>query len=177
MRFGSEKCDPENVGLNKARDFLKPIKKKYSEISYADLWILASYVAIEHTGGPKIDFVQGRIDAPDGSFCPFGDGKFNPNMSRLPSPDLGKSISATNSCPIKVTEQPTIDGMRSTFNRMGLNDREITALLCGGHLYGRCHPDKTGYAGAWVSEPTKFSNEYASDLIGDKWIEITHQSK
>jgi catalase (peroxidase I) len=73
-------------------------------------------------------------------------------------------------------EKPTIDGVRATFYRMGFNDREITALLCGGHLYGRCHPNLTGYAGPWVSEPTKFSNEYASDLVGDKWIEITNSS-
>ena len=26
------------------------------------------------------------------------------------------------------------------FYRMGFGDREIVALLCGGHVYGRCHP-------------------------------------
>jgi cytochrome c peroxidase len=39
-------------------------------ISYADLWILASYVAIEEMGGPKIEFVPGRTDAITDNKCP-----------------------------------------------------------------------------------------------------------
>jgi hypothetical protein len=54
------------------------------------------------------------------------------------------------------------------------NDREIVALLCGGHVYGRCHPTASGYAGPWVEEPTKFSNEYAADMVGDEWRLVTH---
>ena len=42
--------------------------------------------------------------------------------------------------------------MRKVFYRMGLNDRELVALLCGGHVYGRCHPELSGYAGPWVEE-------------------------
>lgn len=52
MRFNSELSDGANAGLKKAQQFLEPIKKKFPEISYADLWILASYVAIEEMGGP-----------------------------------------------------------------------------------------------------------------------------
>ena len=33
------------------------------------------------------------------------------------------------------------------FQRMGLSDREAVALLCGGHVYGRCHTQHSGYAG------------------------------
>ena len=55
------------------------------------------------------------------------------------------------------------------FGRMGFNDREVVALLCGGHVYGRCHPKDSGYAGPWVEEPTKWSNEYAADMVGDEW--------
>ena len=44
----SEALDPENKGLEVARAFLEPIKKKYPGISYSDLWILAAYVAIEY---------------------------------------------------------------------------------------------------------------------------------
>ena len=32
------------------------------------------------------------------------------------------------------------------FYRMGFDDQEIVALLCGGHVYGRCHPSASGYA-------------------------------
>jgi len=54
MRFAPEAGHGANAGLNHARDFLEPIKKKHSGISYADLWIYASYVAIEEMGGPHI---------------------------------------------------------------------------------------------------------------------------
>lgn len=50
--------------------------------------------------------------------------------------------------------------IRKVFGRMRLGDTEIVALLCGGHVYGRCHPGSSGYNGAWVEEPWKFSNEY-----------------
>ena len=50
---------------------------------------------------------------------------------------------------------------------MGFTDRETVALLCGGHVYGRCHPDNRGYAGAWVEKPYEWSNEYAADMVGD----------
>lgn len=54
MRFEAESADPENVGLHSARAFLEPIKKRFPAISYSDLWVLASYVGLEHTGGPTI---------------------------------------------------------------------------------------------------------------------------
>ena len=59
---------------------------------------------------------------------------------------------------------------------MGFGDREIVALLCGGHVYGRCHPGASGYAGPWVdlSEGNKFSNEYAADMIEDEWRLVDH---
>ena len=56
MRFAPESDDPENAGLAQAREALEPVKVKHPGISYSDLWILAAYCAIEHTGGPRIDF-------------------------------------------------------------------------------------------------------------------------
>jgi catalase (peroxidase I) len=55
--------DGANAGLEKVQKFLEPIKKKHPEISFADLWILASYVAIEDMGGEKIPFTSGRTDS------------------------------------------------------------------------------------------------------------------
>lgn len=60
---------------------------------------------------------------------------------------------------------------------MGLTLQEACALICGGHLYGRCHPDRSGYAGKWVAEPTVWSNEYAADMIEDTWVFINKHSK
>jgi len=65
MRFPPESSDPANAGLEHARKFLEDIHKK-NGISYADLWILASYVAIENMGGPRIPFIPGRTDYDDG---------------------------------------------------------------------------------------------------------------
>ena len=81
MRFEPESKDGANAGLDLARAKLEQIKEKYPEISYADLWILASYVAIEEMGGPRIEFKAGRSDATDGSACPA--------VGRLPDAALG----------------------------------------------------------------------------------------
>ena len=37
------------LGLETARAFLETVKKRHPDISYSDLWILASYVALEVT--------------------------------------------------------------------------------------------------------------------------------
>jgi len=54
MRFDPEASWGANAGLKGAREFLEPIKSKYPGLSYADLWTLASVVAIEEMGGPVI---------------------------------------------------------------------------------------------------------------------------
>jgi len=40
-------------------------------MSYSDLYVLASYVAIEDMGGPSIPFRFGRIDRNSGDHCPI----------------------------------------------------------------------------------------------------------
>ena len=144
MRFEEEANDPENAGLDKAMVVLEPIKKKWSFMSYADIWILAGCVAIEASGGPHVPFAYGRKDFTEeeatthhaestGGRCPFGDGKINPNGSRLPTADLGQNKSAPAKCLIHELEKPTIDGIRITFERMGFNDRETVCLILLGH--------------------------------------------
>ena len=162
-----EARDPENKGLNVAMAFLEPLHKKYSDVSYSDLWILAAYVAIEHSGGPKIQFNSGRQDIEDSNLVP--------PMGRLPMAEFG--------CSGELDEDGRLVGwenlskhIRSVFHRMGFNDREIVALICGGHVYGRCHSDYSGYEGVWVEEPTKFSNEYAADMVEDEWICVTNDT-
>ena len=59
MRYKHELSDGANAGLEHAQKKLQGIKEKYPKLSYADLWILASYVAIEEMGGPRIEF-KGR---------------------------------------------------------------------------------------------------------------------
>jgi len=169
MRWQLEGGDPDNAGLEKARALLEAVKVKHPEVSYADLWILAGYCAIEHTGGPAIDFYGGRKDAASNHAVAPG---------RLPNPEKG--------CPagMDVDEEGRLKGweqnaahIREVFGRMGLGDRDTVALICGGHVYGRCHPESSGYVGAWVENPTRFSNEYAADMFGDKWILVGHDTK
>ena len=49
MRFSVASNHGANTGLNRARDLLEPLKKKYAGCSYADLYTLAGTV-----DGPKI---------------------------------------------------------------------------------------------------------------------------
>jgi len=165
MRHDKEANDPDNAGLGKARQLLESVQARYPGLSHADLWILASYVAIEVTGGPRIRFTGGRVDAgPEKAIAP----------GRLPNPEKGLADG------FNVDSEGRLEGwannaqhIRDVFGRMGLCDREIVVLMCGGHMYGRCHPESSGYAGAWVENPTFFSNEYPADLIGDRWQAVT----
>jgi cytochrome c peroxidase len=154
MRFDAEKNDPENGGLVKAMEVLEPVKLKFPWMSYADLWVLAGYVAIEVSGGPFIALGVGRTDfsaeeaeqVHGPTRCPHGDGHAtNPNGSRLPAADLGSATDAPRGCPMAVKEKPTIDAMRGVFSRLGLTDKETVCLIVLGHQYGRCHLDISGY--------------------------------
>ena len=179
MRFATEAADPENAGLAVARAFLEPIKKKFPSISYSDLWILAAYVGLEHTGGPVIPFTSGRADHPDESYwtanrmsygrLPAAEKYLCPHA---PADQLGNSLD--NAGKIIGWENLCSHVRNEVFYRMGFNDQEIVALLCGGHVYGRCHPTFSGYAGPWVENPTRFSNEYATDMLEDEWTLVSH---
>jgi len=144
MRFALEANDGANAGLNHARNFLEPIKKNNPGISYADLWIYASYVAIENMGGPKINFSYGRADAVDEKACP-------PN-GRLPDASKGR------------------DHIRDVFGRMGFNDQEMVALIGGGHSLGRCHPHRSGFDGPWTKNPVGFGHLFFVELFDQEWI-------
>jgi len=169
MRFALEANDPENAGLAKAREYLESVKQKHKGLSYADLWILAAYVAIEHTGGPEIEFKGGRVDAPE---------KLAISPGRLPGAEKGldDEWKLDGEGRMQGWEKLADHIRKDVFGRMGFDDLETVALITGGHLYGRCHPEHSGYAGAWVENPTLFSNEYAADMIGDEWIPVKNDT-
>ncbi|KAE9367582.1 class II peroxidase [Stipitochalara longipes BDJ] len=144
MRYEHEGGDPANAGLQHARVFLEPVKAAHAWITYADLWTLAGVVAIREMGGPSIPWQGGRTDYVD-------DSKLPPH-GRLP--DGAKDS----------------DHLRWIFYRMGFNDQEIVALS-GAHNLGRCHSDRSGFEGAWVNNPTRFSNQYFRLLLSLQWRE------
>ena len=128
--------------LDIARDALLSIKDMNS-ISFSDLWVLASYVAVEEMGGPFIPFEGGRIDATDKSACP--------PEERIPA------------------WQDTAQEMRHKFKRMGLDDRDLVALM-GAHSVGHTYPENSGFPYMqWDNSPTKFDNMYYVFLINQGW--------
>jgi cytochrome c peroxidase len=167
MQFSAEQEDPENAGFAKATLFIHKVLLRFPNfLSKADLHILAGTCAIESMGGPRIPFRYGRLDFTKkqavarygNSGCPFGDGKFNPNGSRLPAADLGPNIKCPHSKDPALREQPTIEAVRNTFQRMGFNDKETVCLIVLGHQFGRCHPDVSGYEHPWYSfDPTHWN--------------------
>ncbi|ORC93228.1 putative ascorbate-dependent peroxidase [Trypanosoma theileri] len=142
MRFRPE-CDYSgNAGLDKARKALEPLKQKYPQISYADLWSLAAVVSIETMGGPAVPWRWGRVDAKDGSVC-GPDGRL---------PDGSK----------------TQNHVREVFTRLGFNDDETVALI-GAHTCGECHLENSGFKGPWTHDKYGFDNSFFTELFNNEW--------
>lgn len=54
MRFEPERSDPDNAGLLIIADLLHHVKKRYPEVSVADIWTAAGSMAVEFMGGPQV---------------------------------------------------------------------------------------------------------------------------
>ena len=155
MRFPPEANWGCNAGLASAREFMEVLKSKYPQLSYADLWTLAGVVAVEAAGGPSVPWRAGREDAVGPTAVPDG---------RLPDADCG--------CPAA-----NITHIRAIFNRLGMNDREMVALI-GAHCLGRCHENASGYWGPWTNAETTFSNDYFVRLLQETWtVKKTHNGR
>ncbi|KAA8496909.1 L-ascorbate peroxidase 3, peroxisomal [Porphyridium purpureum] len=140
IRYGPEIAHGANAGLKIAIDLLEPIKAKVPEMSYADLFQLASVVGIEFGGGPKIPFKMGRKDATEEECTEDG---------RLPDATQG------------------MKHLREVFYGMGLDDKEIL-LLSGAHTFGRAHSDRSGFEDKpWTKKPLDFDNTYFVELLAN----------
>lgn len=159
QRFAPLNSWPDNVNIDKSRRLLWPIKQKYGQkISWADLIILAGNVALESMGFRTFGFAGGREDVwePDmdvnfGSESSWlaADQRFSGGGDRNKGEgELDRNLAATHMGLIYVNpEGPNASGdymaaaadIRTTFNRMAMDDEEIVALIAGGHSFGKAH--------------------------------------
>lgn len=126
IRFENEQHCPANAGISKAFEILSPLKSRYKLVSWADLIQMGGALAVELSGGPKIDMIYGRVDAPQLS----GRDRLS---NRLPCP----------MAPFPDGSPTPESHIRSIFFRMGFSNKDIVAL-CGGHTLGRGFKDRTG---------------------------------
>ena len=155
QRFAPLNSWPDNGNLDKARRLLWPIKQKYGKtISWADLFILAGNVAIESMGGPVFGFGGGRKDVfePEttywGTEAEWVDTGAETRIQPDKKWDLENPLAAIQMGLIYVNPEgpgsnpdPLLSArdMRSTFERMAMNDEETVALTAGGHAFGKAH--------------------------------------
>ncbi len=151
QRFAPLNSWPDNGNLDKARQLLEPIKKKYGrKISWADLLILAGNVALESMGFETFGFAGGRTD----TWAPEEDVYWGPETTWLDDErysgdrELMEPLGAVQMGLIYVNPEgpnanpdPVASGrdVRETFRRMAMNDEETVALVAGGHAFGKMH--------------------------------------
>ncbi|XP_024381690.1 probable L-ascorbate peroxidase 6, chloroplastic/mitochondrial [Physcomitrium patens] len=157
IRYDIELSHKANAGLINALKLLESTKQKYPDITYADLFQLASATAIEEAGGPKIPLRYGRKDVSGPDQCV--------KEGNLPDADPKPT--------------PPADHLRKVFYRMDLNDQDIVALS-GAHTLGRVHPERSGFGqketkytkngpgkpggSSWTPEWLKFDNSYFREI-------------
>ena len=108
QRFDPEASFGNNAGLHIARKALEPVKAKFPELSYADLYTYSGVVAVEEAGGPNIPFRTGRVD--------MDSGETSPQKDVLPNADMGSRVH-------------TVQHLRDIFYRMGFTDQEVSSFF------------------------------------------------
>jgi catalase-peroxidase len=148
QRFAPLNSWPDNVNLDKARRLLWPIKQKYGEkISWGDLIILTGNVALESMGFKTFGFGGGREDTwePDTDIY-WGDEKtwvVHRHPEALANPLAATEMGLIYVNPEGPDRNPdpllAVQGIRTAFARMAMNDEETVALIAGGHSFGKTH--------------------------------------
>jgi hypothetical protein len=108
----------------------------------------------------------------DDGGCPFL-RKARVFPGRVPGPEqghLGKPVAkVTPEAEQKEMEEVAKEIRHIFCDRIGASEQHTVALIAGGHSLGRCHPQISGYAGPWQSNPGYFNNVYCKKLLSDDW--------
>ncbi|MEO0493118.1 MAG: catalase/peroxidase HPI [Actinomycetota bacterium] len=150
QRFAPLNSWPDNGNLDKARQLLEPIKKKYGrKISWADLLILTGNVAMETMGFETFGFAGGREDvwAPEEVYWGpedvwLEDERYSGDRELMePLGAVQMGLIYVNPEGPNANPDPVASGrdVRETFRRMAMNDEETVALVAGGHAFGKMH--------------------------------------
>ena len=152
QRFAPLNSWPDNVGLDKARRLLWPVKQKYGRsLSWADLMILAGNVALESMGFRTFGFGGGRADTwePDQDVNWGAEQKWLADDRRYSGDRaLDNPLGAVQMGLIYVNPEgpegrpdpvAAARDIRETFARIAMNDEETVALIAGGHTFGKTH--------------------------------------
>ena len=156
QRFAPLNSWPDNGNLDKARRLLWPVKRKYGKnLSWADLFIMAGYVAIEWMGGPIFGFGGGRQDVfePERDIYWGAEEKWvSEGAETRIQPDreleLEHPLAAIQMGLIYVNPEgpggvpdplQSARDIKITFERMAMSPEETVALTAGGHTFGKAH--------------------------------------
>jgi catalase-peroxidase len=186
QRFAPLNSWPDNVGLDKARRLLWPIKKKYGrKISWADLMILAGNCALESMGFMTFGFGGGRVDIwePEEDIYWGSEDEWLGDKRYSGDRQLENPLAAVQMGLIYVNPEgpngnpdPVASGrdVRETFARMAMNDEETVALIAGGHTFGKAHgagdPSLVGPApegGPIEDQGLGWKSRHGSGVAGD----------
>ncbi|CAL8464379.1 g3914 [Coccomyxa elongata] len=146
IRFYPEINHGANAGLVNACKLLQSIADKYDGVSYADLFQMASALAVKDAGGPSIPMRYGRKDA-EGPESVQPEGNLPAGGAPWPNGEPGPG-----------------DHLRKVFYRMGFTDQEIVALS-GAHTVGRAYPNRSGFG----KESTKYTKDGPGTKGGSSW--------
>lgn len=198
QRFAPLNSWPDNVGLDKARRLLWPIKQKYGrKISWADLMILTGNVALESMGFKTFGFAGGREDVwePEENVYWGSEITWLEDKRYSGDRDLENPLAAVQMGLIYVNPEgpngnpdplAAAKDIRETFSRMAMNDEETVALIAGGHTFGKTHgagdakhvgpePEAAGIEEQGFGWRSSFGTGKGGDAIGSG-LEVTWTS-